>query len=386
MQFRNKILFMSTIVVASFLYVDLTLAAQTNVTSNLLLNLGMLYDSNFYYDPVDERGVTTYLVQPGIGFGLETGKTEIAFSYTLDANYYDESGEDDFYGHTALFLGNYEISDRLSFDLSDNFNKTRDSAELDPLGNIATREEYYRNRLGAIFTLDFKPKFTTKIGYQNWITDYNEDTSEDSMGNQGIYDLIYYLNSSTSLDLEYHYWDVDYDGDISDYTSNQLSLVTRKEFRILALEAAIGYQKREFDDAAHGDIDVVPYRFTIRGKSSSGKTRFSLSAAQNFNFLNSNDDEGDYYEANRYSLSLFRDLTAKITLGIDGYYQNSDYIDYIRDDDTYKILGNINYQIRERLAFYFSVSYENRDSNLADNEYENVVTMGQLQFSHNIAK
>ena len=385
MQFRNKILFMSTTVVASFLCVELTLAAQTNVTSNLLLNLGMLYDSNFYYDPVDERGVITYLVQPGIDLGIETGKSEIAFRYTLDANYYDESGEDNFYGHTAFFTGDYEISDRLSFNLSDNFIKSRDSAELDPLGNIATREEYYRNRLGAIFTLDFKPKFTTKIGYQNWITDYNEDTSEDSMGNQGIYDLIYYLNSSTSLDLEYHYWDVDYDGDISDYTSNQLSLVTRKEFRILDLEAAVGYQKREFDDPAHEDIDVVPYRFTISGRSSSGKTRYSLSAAQNFNFLNSN-DSGDYYEATRLSLSLFRDLTSKITLGIAGYYQNSDYIDYIRDDDTYKILGDINYQMRERLAFYFAVSYENRDSSLPDNDYENVVTMGQLRFSHNIAK
>ena len=385
MQFRNKILFMSTIVVATFLRVDLTLAAQTNFTSDLLLNLGMLYDSNFYYDAVDERGVTTYLVQPGIDFGLETGKTEISFRYTLDANYYDESGEDDFYGHTAFFMGDYEISDRLSFNLSDNFINTRDSAELDPLGNIATREEYYRNRLGAIFTLDFKPKFTTKIGYQNWITDYKEDTSEDSMGNQGIYDLIYYLNSSTSLDLEYHYWDVDYDGDISDYTSNQLSLVTRKEFRILALEAALGYHKREFDDPALEDIDVVPYRFTINGKSSSGKTRYSLSATQNFNFLYSTDSR-DYYKANRFSLSLFRDLTAKVTLGIDGYFQNSDYIDSFREDDTYKILGNINYQIRERLAFYFSVSYENRDSNLPDNEYENVVTMGQLRFSHNIAK
>ena len=385
MQFSNKFFFVILFVIASFLSVYPALAAQPDFNSSLLLNLGMQYDSNFYYDAYDERGVTTYLVQPGIELGLETGKTEIAFRYTLDANYYDEDDEDDFYGHTAFLTGNYEISDRLSFNLSDNFIKTRDSAELDPLGNTASRDQYYQNRLGAIFSFDFKPKFSTKFGYQNWITNYDEDTNDDSTGNQGIFDFIYHLNSSTSLDLEYHYWDMAYDGDIPDYTSNQLSLVARKEFRIIELEGAVGYQKREFDDPAQDDIDVVPYRFTLRGRSSSGKTRFLISAAQNFNFHRRFDEEG-YYEANRFSLRLNRDLTAKITLGLDGYYQNSDYIDYIREDDTYNIMGDINYKIRERLALYFSVSYENRNSNEPEEEYENVVTMGQLRFSYDIPK
>ena len=383
MQFRNKILFMSTIVAASFLCVDLTLAAQTNLTSNLLLNLGILYDSNFYYDNVDERGVTTYLVQPGIDLGIETGKSEIAFRYTLDANYYDESGEDNFYGHTAFILGNFEMTDRLSFNLSDNYVKTRDSAELDPLGNIATRDEYYRNRLGAIFTLDFKPKFTTKFGYQNWITDYDDDVgNEDSMGHMGVFDFIHYLNDSTSLDLEYHYWNMNYDGPTSDYISNQLSLVARKEWRIVALEAAVGYQKRVFDERGIDDIDVVPYRFTLLGSSTSGKTRYSLSAAQNFNMRTDN----GYYEANRFSFGVARDLTAKITLGLNGYYQNSDYVYTSRDDDSYEITADINYQIRDRLGLYFSVSYEERDSNIESEDYKNTVTMGQLRFFHNIAK
>ena len=89
---------------------------------------------------------------------------------------------------------------------------------------------------------------------------------------------------------------MDYDGPISDYTSNQLSLVARKEWRIVSLEAAAGYQKREFDDAGQEDIEVVPYRFTLEGRSSSQKSRFSLSAEQNFNFLDRSVQEG-YYEA-----------------------------------------------------------------------------------------
>ncbi len=384
MRILSKSLLILLFVVAFSLNASLCLTAQTNVTSTLLLNLGALYDSNFYYDPVDERGVTTYLVQPGIELGYETGKSEIAFHYMLDANFYDESAEDDFYGHIASLTGDFEMTDRVSFSLSDDFVKTRDSADLDDLGNIRTREIYYQNRLRAMFSLDFEPKFTTEFGYQNWITNYEEDLSVDSKGNQGIFDLIYHLNSSTSLDLEYHYWSMDYDGPISDYTSNQLSLVARKEWRIVSLEAAVGYQNRAFDAPDQDDIEIVPYRFTFQGRSSSNKSRFSLSAAKNFSFL---DRFGQgYYKANRFSLTFNHDLTDKITLGVNGYYQNSDYENTIREDDLYNIGADINYQIRERLALYFSARYENRDSTIPLADYSNTEVIGQLRFSHDIAK
>ena len=388
MHLRAKSLLFLSFTVVSFLYVNPGFAAQTNLSSRLLLNLGIQYDSNFYYDPVDERGVTTYQVQPGIELAYETGKSEIAFRYMLDANYYNESDEDDFYGQNASLIGNFELSDRLSFNLSDYFRYTYDTADLDELGNTRTRQKYYQNRLPALFSLDFEPKFTTQFGYQNWITNYDDDTlttaNVDSMGHQGIFDLIYHLNSSTSLDLEYHYWDMDYDGPISDYTSNQLSLVGRKEFRIVDLEAAVGYQKREFAEPGLDDIDVVPYRFILSGRTSSGKSRFSLSAEQNFNFLETSDQ--GYYEAMRFSLRLDHDLTGKITVGLNGYYQNSDYVDSIREDDTYNILADINYQFMDRLALYLSAGYENRNSSEFFAEYKNTEVMGQLRFSHDIAK
>ena len=384
MQLRKKTLFISLFLIVSFHHADHALAAQNNIKSKLLLNLGLQHDSNFYYDADDEKSVTTYLVQPGVELGYETAKSEIALNYMLNANYYDESGEDDFYGHTASLNGNFYMSDRLSFNLSDEFVKTRDSSNLDDLGNVASREEYYQNRLRAMFSLDFEPKFTTELGYQNWITEYDQDRDDDSKGNQGIFDLIYHLNKSTSLDLEYHYWDMDYDGDELDYTSNQLSLVARKEWRIVSLEAAVGYQNREFDASDQDDIDVVPYRFTLQGRTASGKSRFSLSAQNNFNFLNIN-DEG-YYKGNRFSLTFDYDLTDKITLGVNGYYQNSDYENTNREDDLYNIGADINYQIRRRLALYFSARYENRDSTIQLADYSNTEVIGQLRFSHDIAK
>ncbi|MGW8287960.1 MAG: hypothetical protein ACWGOD_06920, partial [Desulfobulbales bacterium] len=227
MHIRIKLLITALFVITSFIYINPACAYQNNLSARLLLDQSLIHDSNFYYDPVDERNVFTYLVQPGIELDYEKGKSEFSLRYTLDANFYDESGEDDYYGHTASLTGDVELSDRLSLNLSDNFIKSRNTAELDDLGNIRSREKYYRNRFRGMFSLDFEPKFTTRFGYQNWVTNYSENTSIDSTGNQGIFDLIYHLNRSTSLDLEYHYWDMNYDGPVSDYTSNQLSLVAR---------------------------------------------------------------------------------------------------------------------------------------------------------------
>ena len=56
MRILSKSLLISMFMVASFLNASQCLAAQTNVTSTLLLNLGAQYDNNFYYVPVDERG------------------------------------------------------------------------------------------------------------------------------------------------------------------------------------------------------------------------------------------------------------------------------------------------------------------------------------------
>jgi hypothetical protein len=52
----------------------------------------------------------------------------------------------------------------------------------------------------------------------------------------------------------------------------------------------------------------------------------------------------------------------------------------------YNIGTDINYQIRERLALYFSARYENRDSTIPLAEYDNTEVLGQLRFSHDIAK
>lgn len=356
--------------------------AQNNLRLDLLLDAGLIYDSNFYFDPVDEIKVTTFLVQPGVELGYETSKTEWAARYQLNANYYDRAEEDDFYGHAAFLQGDIEITDRLAFELSNNFRYTRDPANLDPLGNVAVREKYYQNRAKALFSYHFEPRFTVEAGYQNWITDYKDDLLEDAVGHQGIFDLIYHLNRSASMALEYNYWDMNYSESTPDYKSNQLSLVARMKWMHAGLEAGVGYQNRSFDAAGLDDIEVVPYFLKLETESSSGKTRFALSAEHNFNYLNLSNQ--GYYQADRFGFTLDYDLTERITAGLGGYYQKSDYEDSPREDDTYNITGDIKYLIKQWLVFHVAAGYETRNSTIPSQEYDNWMALGQLQFIYSI--
>ena len=358
--------------------------ATVTVIPNLLLNMQLNYDSNFYYLPEKEISVTTYIVQPGFELGIETAKSLIAVHYTLNAHSYNQKGEDNFYGHTGLLLGEIELTDRLNLDLKNRFVYSRDPSQLDPIGTPAFREKYYQNRFKSALSYHFEPKFTFQVGYQNWITDYKDSVLEDAIGNQGSIDLIYHLNRSAALDLEYQYWKMDYDGSTSDYTSQLLSLIARKDWRLIELEAGFGYHKREFDDSGLNDNDTFMYRLTLDGISTSGKTRYSLTGQQNYNYLGFHSN--DYFKAYRFSGKLDYDATVRISTGIEGSYQNDDYVNSNREDDIYAISADVGYLIKEWLELLFSVGYEQRDSNFSSEEYNKTLALIELRVDYDLGK
>ena len=49
-------------------------------------------------------------------------------------------------------------------------------------------------------------------------------------------------------------------------------------------------------------------------------------------------------------------------------------------------MADLSYLITEKFSFYYSVGFENRDSDIASDEYENGVTYGQLRYAYDIAK
>jgi len=348
---------------------------------------GVMYETNYYSDPDEDVGVFTYLLQPGVILNYGTPRSSVDMSYTLNAYWYDadddipagytDPEDDDYVGHTFRLSAKTSPTAKLSVGLDEAFNKTREAAEYDTFTGDTTRMKYYVNTLTPWVEYRFNERFTSNVAYRNTIVSYDEDSDEDAVEHRGIFDLRYWFWKDASVGLEYQVWQKDYDVDISDYTSNQVDLVVRKYAKYLYFEGAVGYHDRSFDDDSRGDDDIFTYRLAVNGQTSgfdegTPKTFGTLALIHNYTDSGTSDNFNEFTEGRLTAGHVFLE---KILTDFTGYYRQAEYVDYDRDDDIYGISGSIGYYLEGWATLKLTVGYENRDSNLDNNDYDNSYVM-----------
>ena len=113
---------------------------------------------------------------------------------------------------------------------------------------------------------EFGPKFNAAVRYRNTKIDYLDPKDiEDSRENRGIFDFIYNFNRRNSIDLQYQYWRKDYEVS-SDYSSNQVKLIFRRQMRSFDLIVGAGYQNRNYTDSTLGSDGVFTYNVILDGE------------------------------------------------------------------------------------------------------------------------
>jgi hypothetical protein len=364
------------------------------------LTTGYRLDTNYFKEEANETEVHTYLVQPGIDFGYETAKSLVVLNYTLDAHYYDEKDPvspgnevEDLIGHTLSLKSRTKPFARLEVGLDESFYRTNDPRHTDVISNRAVREEYFINRMTPRLVYEFGPRFTAGLRYRRTDLDYERYVQEDSTEHRGILDLIYHFSTRTSLDLQYQHWKMDYDLNTSDYTSDQIELIFKRQFHHLSLSGGGGYHERDFEDPGIRSIDAFSYRLGLEGQNPPApgpkRSHVSFSVVQDFNIYA---DFGDYYTAQRFILEAGHVFLEKLPAKILGAYQNSRYERLTgitasgerREDDAYGIQASLGYIFSDWLTLTATVGYEDRDSNLAGFDYENEYFLINLGFSYDV--
>jgi hypothetical protein len=356
-------------------------------------------DSNYFKDDddvVDDCEVYTYLVRPGFDLGYKTAKSQVIFGYTTDLYFYDKKdsappGEDvsDFVGHTLNLKARTKPTARLTVGLDESYYRTRDPSQTDVVSNRAVRRKYWINRIGPVVYYDFGAKFTAGARYRRTDLNYTSSWEEDSTEHRGIFDLIYNLTSTASLDLEYQHWEMRYDDDGIDYKSDQVQLIFRKAYKYFKFDVGGGYHWRRFDESDKSNIGTPSYQAGFRGEK--GRSHIDFHAYRNYNNYY---DEDDYYVATRFVLEVGHIFAEKVPVAVRGGYQDSDYEEFEgftksgkrkkRDDDTWGIQGSIGYIFTDWLKATATAGYEDRDSNVIGYDYDNKYTMITLDFAYDI--
>jgi hypothetical protein len=364
-----------------------------------MANVSGRLDTNFFKTERGERAVYTYLFAPGIQLGVETPKLQVLFNYTLEAYFYDDkssvpAGEkpaDDlnYVGHLLSLNTRYRPFRRLTLGVDDSFYRTRYQTAYDRLSDSTDLYRYDINRLTPMIFYDFENKFSTGLRYRWTEINYEDSRISDSTEHRLIYNLIYDPNRTTTFDLECQLWTMDYDFDYSDYTSDQFKLIVQKRYKYFAFDAGVGYHMRSYDQSGWPDEDTFAYKVSILGQNPAPpegrrflgniflrpRSEFYLSAERNFNNL------GNLYTADRFTADAGHIFLEKIHVRVKGWYQMSDYMNSYgftrggvlkkRSDDTYNISGSVGYLFTERLELTLVGGIENRDSNLANDDYNN---------------
>ncbi len=347
------------------------------------LSVSSRTDSNYYKTENDETRVYTQRVSPGIRLGYATGKSSISLDYSLDAYLYGGGDVDNFIGHTLDFEAATRPWQKLTLGVDDSFYRTREQEKSGKLADNTDTGTYYINRFTPWLNYTLNDRLSAGLKYQNTLTSYSQESSEDSVEHRGIMELVYSFSPTASLNLSWQRWKRDYDISDFDYNSDMAELALKKQGKYISLEAAGGYHTRKFENPSMDDANTFTYRLGIGGRTSEdNRTTALLSLEQDFNASGVPDN---FFKATRIGLNANHKINERMDTGVDGYYKMTDYQNYKavtaegdmaeREDDIYGISASLGYQIREWLKFRMTGGYENRNSNLAGYDYDNTYFM-----------
>lgn len=361
------------------------LAAKVAVAKNYILepvlDVGIYWDSNYFYTPDEESSVSTWLIQPGVQFGYQGKRTLFKLNATLDGTMYSGSkGEvDSFVGYTAAAdLHNNPVEfRRLTMGLKDILMYSRNPELFGEMRRSINRDLYKINRLNPYMEYELD-RFRTSLNYENIVVKHDEDSNEDNMLHNYIIKALYKMNRTFEFGPRLKIESMSYDGSADDYQGLDMGAFLIRNGKFIDIQAGVGYHRREIDDAANSNLDDASWQLGIQSQNTGfRKTVFSLSLLGDIN--DAVTDDG-YYSTLQLKGAVKRKLFKHLELGFNGLYAQDDYKMTDREDDIWRIGATASYAVTNWLKLELELTRQQRDSTLDVNDYDNNSCMMKLSY------
>jgi hypothetical protein len=343
------------------------------------------YNDNLYQTKTHKvREYITY-VGGGTIVKLNTKKNQLDLGYRLRKvlhwDYEDHDGIDttreDFLAHNLNVDAASQLADRLKAGIGEVYLTSRRPRDYYLMTNRISRARYWANRLSPYLEYQLGEKFFLMVKYKYDVLRYKESYvtyDEDSTERRGYLTLKYKLNPRNAVDLDYQYWERDYEIYPS-YKTNQVTAGYERLFStVLRGEARCGYLRRTWDEEIPGLVeDGGGFVYKVSATAKTKKSRASLGLEETQSDVTG---FGSDYRVRMLSGGVGHTFLGKISFDLRGYYQQFRYQELRtitesgatekRKDDTWNISANIEYPIHERLALGLEFMHTDRDSNTID--------------------
>lgn len=363
--------------------------AQAADSSNPLsvsafIEFGQEYNDNLYLTSTNKVKEFITYVGGGALVELKTKKNQLDLDYRLRKvfhwDYEDDDGidttEEDYLAHNLNLDAASRLADRLKAGISEFYLTSRRPRDYYLMTNRISRARYRANRLSPYLEYQLGEKFFVMLKYKYDVLRYTEryiTYDEDSTEHRGYLTLKYRLNPRKAVDLDYQYWERDYEIYPS-YRTHRITAGYERLFRVLRTEARCGYLTRTWDEEIPDlvrDWDGFVYKVSATAKTK--KSRAGLSLEETPSDITG---FGSDYHVRMLSWSVGHTFLGKISVDLAGYYQRCRYQELRttvqsgatekRSDDTWNVSATIEYPVHERLALGLKFMRTERDSNTID--------------------
>ncbi len=369
------------------------------------LSVGGFYTDNLFETNGNKKSDKVAVITPGIWFALpemrqklievdtmNTAPGGLALSrfrtegtrrfqgyalYRADIRKHDKYSDDDRTDHRAE--GSFKVNLRggLSLEMLDVYEINRD-----PYGTGGTPDrkldKFDANLYKTILVYQFTPKTSLRLDYGNYYLDYDKDRNQyrNRSDNTVSAYLFYDLTPKTSIFVQTEYISIDYDEDINSDSDvmNYFIGAQMRTSKKLRGRVKVGYGGMDYDDGNLDDRNEflaearLDYFFTP-------KTSIYLRGSRGL--IVSDSIGTNSILSYRTQLGYRQRFTPKLRGEMAFNYVSNNYEDNIlvgidadkRHDKEYGFVAAVGYTVTRWLNASVGYEYEERDSNLDNNDY-----------------
>jgi hypothetical protein len=251
------------------------------------IELDQEYNDNLYLTGADKVRELITCVGVGTLAGLKTEKSRLDLYYRLrKVLHWDYEGDDgidttdeNYLAHNLNLDAARQLTDRIRAGISEFYLVSRTPRDYYSMTNRISRAQYWANRLSPYIEYQLGEKFFLMLKYKHDVLRYTERYyiyDEDSTENRGYLGLQYRLNPRKAVDLDYQYWQRDYEF-FPSYQTHQVTMGYEHVFRLLRAEARCGYLSRTWEEETAGSLkDRQGFVYKVSARAETQKSRVGL--------------------------------------------------------------------------------------------------------------
>ncbi|MBW2345591.1 MAG: outer membrane beta-barrel protein [Deltaproteobacteria bacterium] len=325
------------------------------------ISVSEVYDDNIYLNSTNEKSDYITTVTPGFNLNMVSEKSHLELSYAPGFVWYDKEDQNDTVRHSGTLTFGQDLTQHLSFDLTDTYMKSEDPLEdtEDIEGVRNTRNTYERNTALISLRYLFGPENELTVGYGQSQLENEDKTVDDGRTQDPSANVTYWFNVKNGMELNYGYTKADFwrdDNSIAgdDYTGHSAGITYIYRFTPHT-RGSIGY------DFATRDFDGSSEDYNVHTGSVGFDHQFSpdMSLTVEGGYFIQKNDRSDDENGYTYNASLIKRFErGSITVGGTGGWDEN-YLDAERRGFSryWSVDTNADYQLLESLSGYVGGSY-----------------------------